>query len=312
MVLEIKEVSKHHHSGYVVSNVSFELAATKKLAIVGSTGSGKTTLLRMIAGLLQPTSGEIFFQNEKVKGPDERLIPGHPKIAFLSQHFELRNNYTVQSLLNISSKVEPNEAEVIYKLCKIDHLLHRWTNQLSGGERQRVAMASALITSPSLLLLDEPYSNSDAIHKSLLKEVISGISEQLNITTILVSHDAPDILPWAEEVLVLENGQIIQQDSSFEVYYNPSNLYAAALFGKFVEVTQGLKQLFPDVSLDRMILRPSHFQITENGISGTVIRNDFMGEYYQALVSVQEIELFVNHHRMDYKPGDSVFVSLLQ
>ena len=94
------------HGGYAVSEVSFEQREGEKIAIAGEAGSGKTTLLKMVAGLLQPQAGEIYFMGERVKGPDEVLIPGHKKIAYLSQHFELRNNYHVYEVLDMANKIE--------------------------------------------------------------------------------------------------------------------------------------------------------------------------------------------------------------
>ena len=171
--LEVKEIAKQKDEKWILKNTSFDIKQFNKVAIAGETGSGKSTLLKIIAGLIQPDNGTVYFKNERVLGPEEHLIPGHKGVAYLSQHFELRNNYRVEEILEIANKMPLPEAEAIFEVCRITHLLKRKTDQLSGGEKQRIATARLLITKPQLLLLDEPYSNLDAIHKNILKSVIN-------------------------------------------------------------------------------------------------------------------------------------------
>lgn len=192
--LEINNISKIQDGKWVVDDVSFSQAPFQKMAIAGETGSGKSTLLKMIAGLIQPDKGMIYFKDKHVLGPDYKLIPGHKDIAYLSQHFELRNSYRVEELLSYANKLTDEMANAIFEVCMINHLVKRKTDQLSGGERQRIAIARLLIGSPELLILDEPYSNLDLIHKNILKNVIREIGESLNITCLMVSHDPTDIL----------------------------------------------------------------------------------------------------------------------
>jgi len=165
--LRIAALTKIHGKNEIVKNISFTQQAKEKIAIAGATGSGKTTLLKMIGGFIQPSSGEIIFKDARVIGPDEQLLPGHTKIAYLSQHFELRNNYKVHELLEMQNKISDEAAALIYTVCRIEHLLKRRTDELSGGERQRIVLASLLTASPELLLLDEPFSNLDRHHKTI-------------------------------------------------------------------------------------------------------------------------------------------------
>src|SRR5580692_2230502 len=150
-----------------LSGISFVQQKGQKLALAGATGSGKSTLLKMIAGLLQPDEGEIWLDGQRVRGPLETLVPGHPGVAYLSQHFELWNNYRVGEILSYANDLSDEEAGTLYEMCRIDRLLGRRTDQLSGGERQRIALARLLVKPPRLLLLDEPYSNLDRIHKEI-------------------------------------------------------------------------------------------------------------------------------------------------
>jgi len=213
--------------------ISFTQKKGQNLAIAGETGSGKSTLLKIIGGLAEPSAGVVLFEGQRVLGPTERLVPGQPGIAYLSQHFELWHNYRVEEILSYANDMTPEESAELYAICHIDHLLGRRTDALSGGERQRIALARLLVRPPRLLLLDEPFSNLDMIHKDTLKRVIRNIGEQLGITCILVSHDPLDLMAWADEVLVLRDGGVEQQGPPERIYRQPINEYVAGLFGKY-------------------------------------------------------------------------------
>lgn len=317
-ILSVSHVSKQEGASYLVKDVSFTQEENQKIAIAGATGSGKTTLLKMIAGLVQPTDGNIFFEELRIKGPNEKLIPGHPSIAYLSQHFELRNHYRVEELLAMANKLTDEEATTIYEVCQVSSFLKRWTNQLSGGEKQRISLALLLVTKPRLLLLDEPFSNLDPIHKNILKQVIEDISDKLNITCILVSHDSLDTLSWAHQILVLKDGQLIQQGTPQEVYAHPTEEYTAALFGKYNVLHPALAKAFAhfsdiEMNLINSFIRPESFKLVSenNGVKGTVLQQRFLGNYYEAAIDVLGYKLTVQNNRPNLSKCDEVYLSLL-
>ncbi|MCU7551982.1 ABC transporter ATP-binding protein [Chitinophagaceae bacterium LB-8] len=315
--LEVSQISRQIDDAFLLENISFKQKEFQKIAIAGATGSGKTTLLKIIAGLEQPDAGEVLFEGTRVTGPFEKLIPGHHRIAYLSQHFELRNHYRVEEILQMANLLGEEEANKIYEVCRIDHLLKRWTHQLSGGERQRISLARLLVTSPKLLVLDEPYSNLDAIHTSILKNVVNDIGEKLNISCILVSHDPHDMLPWADEVIVLHEGRIIQQGCPITVYHEPVDEYVAALFGRYNVVSLDLALSlsdYSDVSMNDFygFLRPERFVIVPDdskGVEGKVNRVNFMGSHYEMAIRIGDNSILVNS-RQAYQPGDVVYVTL--
>jgi iron(III) transport system ATP-binding protein len=214
-----------------LQEISFSMEKGEKIGLMGETGSGKTTLLKMIAGLVQPSMGSIRFQEKKVKGPEEVLLPGHPQIGYLSQHFELLNNYFVHEILEMSSKLTDDASLHLYELCKIDHLMKRRTNELSGGERQRISLAKTLSGNPSLLLLDEPFSNLDGINKKIIHQVVDAIFAEKNLSCIMVSHQPEEILPWADRLMILKNGVLVQFDQPDKVRKAPKNEYVNELLG---------------------------------------------------------------------------------
>ncbi len=133
-LLQVSDISKKDKLGFELQPLSFSVERGQKVAIMGASGSGKSTLLRIIAGWGQP-DGERCCLKAKVWGPDYRLIPGHPGIAYLSQHYELRNNYRVEELLGYANQLTDDEANRLFEICRISHLLKRKTDQLSGGEK---------------------------------------------------------------------------------------------------------------------------------------------------------------------------------
>jgi ABC-type sugar transport system ATPase subunit len=311
-LLNVSGIIKKQGEEYLLKNINFIQEASQRIAIAGTTGSGKTTLLKIIAGLIQPDEGEVLFEGTRVKGPLEKLLPGHPQIAYLSQHFELRNNYRVEELLQMVNKISDADAKLVCEVCRIDHLLNRWSDELSGGERQRISFARALLTAPKLLLLDEPFSNLDAIHRSILKSVINDIEEQLSTTCILVSHDPVDLLSWANEIIIINQGKIIQRGKPEEVYQSPVSEYAAALFGKYIAVSSELIQLFPSLKKDsRRFLRPTDFQISleRSDVEAEVISSNFLGIFYEIEVRVSECKLVVVNER-SFKQGDRIYISI--
>ncbi|MEI7471023.1 MAG: ABC transporter ATP-binding protein [Chitinophagaceae bacterium] len=313
-----------HHISYLeadnctVNNLSFSQTKQEKLAIAGETGSGKSTLLKMIAGLLPPASGAIQFMGKRVLGPDERLIAGEPGIAYLSQQYELRNNYYVSELLDMANKLDQDKANHIYEVCRIVDFLNRKTNQLSGGERQRIALARILVTAPSLLLLDEPFSNLDFIHRDIIKSILNQVSGELNITCLMVAHDAPDLLAWADRVIVLKKGEIVQIGTPQEIYISPVNTYVAGLFGDYNLFDQShgfIQQLTkPTGNNELLLIRPeSLMAVNESSphfLKGTLRAIDFKGNGYCLKIQVGSdlIKLYCLKH--SYAIGDMVCIGL--
>lgn len=318
-LLQVSAVSKEEGNATILQDISFSQQSLQKIAIAGASGSGKSTLLKIIAGLIQPDHGEVWFENTRVKGPNEKLAPGQPGIAYLSQHFELRNNYRVEEILDYANTFTIEKADALYRLCRIDHLLKRRTDQLSGGEKQRIALARLLSSAPKLLLLDEPFSNLDLIHSNLLREVIQDISERLGINCILVSHNPADLLSWADDVFIMQSGRIIQRGSPQQVYYHPANTYVAELLGAYNVIWDEQIKSRLGFSADEhkqqdLILRPESFELNGNtvsGLNGTLNRIYFRGGYYEVEILLPTQKLLV---RSEKKPagviGDDVFVSI--
>ncbi|MDE3125321.1 MAG: ATP-binding cassette domain-containing protein, partial [Bacteroidota bacterium] len=195
----------------------------------------------------------------------------------------------------------------------------RKTNEVSGGERQRIALARLLITRPQLLILDEPFSNLDYANKQILKEVLTDVAQNHQLSFIMSSHDPMDILSWADIVLVLEKGQLIQQDSPKLIYNSPVNYYTAALFGDynlipvtFFTNTAQKPHILPDTQ--NCIVRPHQIKLTtpeENNCIGIVQEVNYMGSYYSIKVLTKFAGvLHVIETNTVWQPGNQVSITI--
>ena len=309
--LEVKNVSKHHPDRIIIDNISFHQQTLQKIAVTGESGAGKSTLLKIISGHVQHDAGTVVFNGEKVTGPEEKLLPGHKGIAYLSQHYELHNNYVVKDLIWFQIQVDEAEAKNLFDICRISHLLERKTNQLSGGEKQRIALCMLLIKYPKLLVLDEPFSNLDPIHKNTLKSVLQDITTRLQITCLLASHDPHDTLSWADQILVMKDGRIVQQGTPKEIYYEPLNEYVAGMFGKYNWLTPEEASWFGVEADGGVLIRPEDFRINEkDGAKGIIEKISFWGSFYEAEILVKHLKIIVrsmNHERI---VSDEVFLEI--
>ncbi len=316
-LLKVSNVTRKIEDTTAVNAVSFSQNKLERIAIAGETGSGKSTLLKMIAGLIQPDSGTIVFESSRIAGPEERLVAGHPDIAYLSQHFELQKFLRVEQVLEYANKLTNDEAHTLFQICRIDHLLTRRTDELSGGEKQRIAIARLLISAPKLLLLDEPFSNLDMTQRNTLKSVLEDICKGLKITCILVSHDPQDVLTWADKVLIMKDGKIVQKGVPEAVYKLPVNEYTAGLFGKFSTVNvQETSLPIPGrgaIRQKQLYLRPENLQLVNRNaksVKGKVTQVHFTGSSYELEVFTADEALIVQTEKSRFKPGDTVYISL--
>ncbi len=315
-LLTVANLAYAEHGQPILHPLSFAQRTGQKLAVAGESGTGKSTLLQLIAGLIQPSAGEIFAAGRRVQGPADVLTPGHPGVAYLSQKSDLPHSLRVEQVLRYASQRPPAEAQALFELCRIGHLLLRRTNQLSGGEQQRVALARLLLGSPRLLLLDEPFSNLDRAHKRTMQQIVEDVSTRLGITVLLVSHDAADVLPWADEILVLHRGRAVQQGPPELIYRQPVSEYVAGLFGDYNLVRGAARRTLQPHGPQRrgtaLLLRPEELvlQTAGNGLPGVVRAVRFGGGFYEAEVVANKGVLRVRVGSNDLAPGTEVAVAV--
>ena len=299
-LLSAQQISKKINGEPVLVNINLSIRAGMRLGIAGETGSGKSSLLQILGGRGQADQGTVWMNEKKVPGIHEKLVPGHPGIAYLSQDFELPPHYYIHEILAYASDMPEAERFRLYEWCRIGHLLSRRTNQLSGGERQRVALARELSAKPELLLMDEPFSNLDAFHRQIMKEVLADLSREMNITQVMVSHEAQDLLPWADELIILHKGRLIQKGKPFQLYQQPDSSYVAGLLGEF-NLVDPMKPAFAALPFEhkpsnKWLIRPEDIVPaagTDRHLMATLKEISFRGAYYAGKIQVDDQDLLI-------------------
>ncbi len=233
-VVETKSLRKEFGATPAVDGIDLVTGEGEYLALLGPSGCGKTTLLRLIAGLEQPTAGDILIGGQVVT----QLPPRARQIAMVFQSYALYPHKTVFAniafpLAAAGMRREERPARVRQAASRlgIEHLLDRRPRQLSGGERQRVALARALVREPQVFLLDEPLSNLDAKLRSSAREDLKEFQQRVGITTIYVTHDQVEAMGLGDRIAVLDGGQIQQIGTPQEIYHHPANTFVATFVG---------------------------------------------------------------------------------
>ena len=217
-----------------MQNISFDVADGEFCILLGPSGCGKSTLLRLIAGLEQPSGGEIFIGAERVDG----LAPRERDVAFVFQNYALYPHMTVFENLAFSlrlsgmSKTEIGpKVKDAARLLEIENLLERRPQALSGGQRQRVALGRAIVRQPKIFLFDEPLSNLDATLRASMRVELARLHDRLRATIVYVTHDQAEALTLGDQIIVLDRGTIQQIGSAAAVYRAPSNVMVAGFVG---------------------------------------------------------------------------------
>ncbi|HEY3055378.1 MAG TPA: ABC transporter ATP-binding protein [Thermoanaerobaculia bacterium] len=235
-IVETRKLSKIFKRGNVgaVVDVDLETNEGEFLVLLGPSGSGKTTLLRMIAGLEDPSSGEILIGGRVVND----LTPRERRIAMVFQSYALYPHLTVYNNIvfplkaqGVVKEKQRTQAEWAASLLGIQHLFARKPRELSGGERQRVALARAIVREPSVFLLDEPLSNLDAKLRASAREEIEQFQKRIGTTAIYVTHDQVEAMAMGDRVVVMSQGSVRQIGTPAEVYDDPADTFVATFLG---------------------------------------------------------------------------------
>ena len=235
MILDVKQLSHSFGEKEALTNLNFSIENNSIVSVLGPSGCGKTTLIRLIAGLEQIQKGEIFLEKFLVANKNLNVPPEKRPISYVFQDFALFPHMTVLENVSFAAGSKSNKKQLIDQvihLAKVENFLEKYPHSLSGGEQQRVALARSIAVQPKLLLLDEPFSDLDI---NLKKEIIDDtlhLINSLESSAIVVTHNAEEAMFLSDAILVMEKGKLIQIGTPHDIYFKPSNLYVASLFGE--------------------------------------------------------------------------------
>jgi ABC-type Fe3+/spermidine/putrescine transport system ATPase subunit len=313
-MLDIKNISFSYTENPVIKNVSFTINKGENIAIIGESGCGKSTLLKLMYGLYDLNEGEISYDEKPILGPKYNLIPGTPFMKYLAQDFDLSLFETVAEnvgkfLSNGFANMKKLRVQELLEMVEMEQFSHVKTKYLSGGQMQRVALIRVLALEPEVILLDEPFSQIDAFRKNALRRNLFKYLKQKGITCIIATHDSTDALSFADEVIVMRNGEIIVKGDPTKIYEDPETKYVASLFGEVNEVATHLLVPYEDETHKTLVYPHQFKMVAESNLPVKIRRTYFRGNHY-LIESVYKRQLIFFESEIDLPLEENVFLSL--
>ncbi|MEX0773722.1 MAG: ABC transporter ATP-binding protein [Balneolales bacterium] len=316
----------------VVNNVSFSMKKHEIFALLGPSGCGKTTTLRIISGFENLEQGKVHLNGKTLASPDSYTSPEERGIGFVFQDYALFPHLSVLKNVLFGMRNIPHhkrEEHAIELVCMMGlrEYMHRKPHELSGGQQQRVALARAIGPMPELILLDEPFSNLDAVLRQSTRDEVRQLLKKANMSALLVTHDQEEALSFADRIAVMNEGRIEQIGTPEEVYYQPRTQFVAKFLGTTNLLPADAKgtKAYSDIgqlALNRpakgkvlVSIRPEHLALNFadddcSGTPGEILSRDFKGHDITYSVRVKTRECLVHtDNRNTFKPGDQVKVS---
>ncbi len=235
-MIECRNIVKSYGNLQAVSGISLRLNEHEFLSILGPSGCGKSTLLRLIAGLEVPSQGQIFLNGQEISGRKIIVPPERRKFSMIFQEFVLFPHLNVNDNVGYGAVGSKNEkqkrVQELLELVNLTHLGSKMPHQISGGEQQRIAVARALAPRPSLILMDEPFSNLDYHLRQKLRRDIKEILKHEGVATLLVTHDQIEAITISDRMLLMRKGEIVQEGTPSEIYNHPQTIWASSFIGE--------------------------------------------------------------------------------
>ena len=281
----------------ILKDISFDVKPGEIVTILGPSGCGKSTILRSIAGLETEHDGEIIINDTCVSSKTTYLNIDKRKSGYIFQDYALFPHLNVEENIGFAlfkMKKNEKEARIVELLEQFDitHHRHKQIHELSGGQQQRVAIARVIAYNPSVLLLDEPFSNLDTFLRSKTKIWLKKIIKELKLSAILVTHDQKEALSVSDKIGIIHNKKIVQFGTPQEIFNKPKNLYIAKFLGDINKLPNSLaKELNIKVDESQIpIIRinDTHVTTKANNIALNILDISYCGDYYEVLFDYED------------------------
>jgi iron(III) transport system ATP-binding protein len=324
-MLNVAALTKRYHPNHppVVNNLSFSLVGNSITAILGPSGCGKTTTLRLIAGFERPDAGSIVLHGTDLSS----IPPERREIGFVFQEYALFPHLTVLEnamfgLHKLPKKERLERARHILGLVGLSIFEKRHPHQLSGGQQQRVALARALAPNPKLVLLDEPFSSLDAGLRENTRGEVREILQKTQATALLVTHDQEEAMTFADQLLVMRDGNLEQSGAPEAIYAAPRTAFVANFLGKTNLIAARVQNGVAETALGSFALagasgntmlsiRPEDLRFSSQGVRGEIVARDFKGHDITFTVRTQTgLVLVQTPAPNDRRVGDVVQIAL--
>ncbi|MDM1398500.1 ABC transporter ATP-binding protein [Myroides odoratimimus] len=300
----------------VINNLSLVVEKGQHVALLGESGCGKSTLLKLIYGLQDLDQGEIHWNNKQVLGPAYHLVPGIDEMRYLAQDFDLMPFTSVKEnigkyLSNFYMEEKEHRIKELLTLVDLDEYADVKVKHLSGGQQQRVAIARVLALEPEILLLDEPFSHIDYSRRSLLRRNLFAYLKEKGITCIVATHDSIDALSFADETIVLKDGELVDMGETKDVYEFPLNKYVASLFGEVNELyISDFTNSFEEDEL--LLIYPHQLMLSKQKgqIEVEVLDAYFKGDGYMIKTFFNEDRVVFFDHPFNIEKGTKIKLAL--
>ncbi len=291
--IEIRGLTKAYGGAPVVDGVDLRVAPGTLTALLGPSGCGKTTTLKVVAGLLDADAGDVLFNGRSVLGlpAERRPVAMVFQKPLLFPHLSIGDNVAFGLRMRKVGKAERRErVSRALRLVRLEDLADRRVGELSGGQEQRAALARALVTEPSVLLLDEPFSALDASLRVEIRELVRAVQQELDLTTLFVTHDQEEAVAMSDDIALLLDGALVQHGSPRDFYDRPHDLRVARFFGGRNELaavaasgvlTSAVGQWPTDRTDGRYVLsiRPEAVRLAEHGVPTTTVEARYRGTH---------------------------------
>lgn len=315
ILLEVSNLTFSIGEKSIIRKFDFRLNEGEIVALLGESGVGKSTILSLLAGLEEPTIGSIYLDNKEVIPPSRKLIAGQQNIKLVKQDYGLFPNITVREniayeLRLYNTDYRNERVEYLLKLCELTSIDDRLPRNTSGGEQQRTVIARAIADEPRLLLLDEPFSHLDRRNKERLKEEIIEIIDSEKMGCLFVTHEVSDAYGVASRIVVLQNGEVVQDCSPEELYNKPLTAYVATLTGMASFIPQSEFTTWEVCSQAKQVMfRPEWAELADSGVGVITTSCLFQGAFYLVGVQVGELSVFLQSEN-PIEVGTKCFVQL--